>query len=63
MQTLRSGNPGGALISVVPFGSQLFDGPQWTSAIGVKQQTPTDNDTAHNHMAQPKIPLIMRTLT
>lgn len=28
----------------------------------LKQQTPTDNDTAHNHMAQPKIPLIMRTL-
>jgi|TARA_B100000959_G_scaffold106872_1_gene112729 predicted PurR-regulated permease PerM len=28
----------------------------------LKQQTPTDNDTAHNHIAQPKIPLIMRTL-
>ena len=36
MQTLRSGNPGGALISVVPFGSNLFGGPQWTSALGVK---------------------------
>ena len=29
----------------------------------LKQQTPTDNDTAHNRMAQPKIPLILRTLT
>jgi len=26
MQTLRSGTPGGALITVLPFGSQLFLG-------------------------------------